>query len=223
MNQSTNVTLLILTIPILLFSIFVGFDLQMDFLRTTGAQLPYINLIQWILAVLVFLILVRRSTKRWFGMHLLRQTNRFVTTQTVAPIRRKRAVLYTLIEAFMLLYVCLGIQYIYQFGTPIYLAYGFGFIDSIAFVIFGTKGNGWKIGITTKAIVLADREVSVVYFKGLRKIHQSHETIYFDYVGELQMSFPLSAVTDSKKFLNDFLPYVDREKVFLDDSIKRII
>ncbi|MBU2018803.1 MAG: hypothetical protein KJ941_04075 [Bacteroidetes bacterium] len=223
MNQMTNVTLLFLTIPILMFCIYVGYDLPLDFLKTTGAQLPYIIMIQWCLGLLVFLILMRRSAKRWFGMRLLRQTKRFVSIQDIAPIRRKRAVLYTLLEAFILLYVCLGIHSIFPFGTPIYLAYGLGFVDSIVFAFIGTKGKGWKIGITKKAIVLADREVSVVYFHGLRKVHMSHETIYFDYVGELQLSLPLAAVEDAKDFVNSFLPFVDREKVFLDESVKGIL
>ena len=73
MNKITNIFLLLVTFPVMLICIFIGGDLPIDMLKTTGGQIPYQQAIFWIAATLVFVILIRRILKRWTGMQILSQ------------------------------------------------------------------------------------------------------------------------------------------------------
>lgn len=223
MNKAANIAILFFTFPILLFSIFVGYDLPLEMLKTTGAQIPYQPIIGGALAALIFIPTFWRSTKRWYGVSLLRQKSRFVWNEPISQVRKQRALTYNLLEALVLLALCFGIYKIYNQGWPIYLAYGIAFLDSMVYTLAGAKGNNWRIGITKKAVVLADREVKVVYFTGLRKIEKAQDTLYFNYIKDLQMDMPIVAAENQKEFLEQLMQYIDHNKVYVDQSVKKIL
>jgi bifunctional pyridoxal-dependent enzyme with beta-cystathionase and maltose regulon repressor activities len=127
------------------------------------------------------------------------------------------------LEALVLLALCFGIYKIYNQGWPIYLAYGIAFLDSMVYTLAGAKGNNWRIGITKKAVVLADREVKVVYFTGLRKIEKAQDTLYFNYIKDLQMDMPIVAAENQKEFLEQLMQHIDHNKVYVDQSVKKIL
>lgn len=223
MNKAANIAILFFTFPVLLYSIFVGFDLPFEMIKTTGAQLPYQLMTCAVLGALVFIPTFWRSMKRWYGISLLRQESRFIWNQPISEVRRQRAMTYTLLESAVLLALCLGIYNIYNQGWPIFLAYGIAFLDSLLYTLIGSKGKRWRLGITKKAIVLADREVKVVYFTGLRKIDQSQETLYFNYIKDLQLDMPIVAAQDQKDFLQHLMQQIDHDKVYVDQSVKKIL
>ena len=57
----------------------------------------------------------------------------------------------------------------------------------------------FRVGISSKAIIVGDREVVVIYFEGLRKVSVDQQTIYFDYIKDLQLSFPTNCILDENK------------------------
>ena len=73
------------------------------------------------------------------------------------------------------------------------------------------------MGITSKAVVAADRDVSVLYFSGLRKVSIHQQSIYFDYIKGLQLSFPIDCMEKDQHdvFFNVLEEQVDTEKVFI--------
>lgn len=211
---------MLVTIPIMLICILIGGDLTIDPLRTTGGQLPYQPIIFWVCAAIVFTILMRRSLKRWTGMQILSQKTKFIWNEEVSKDRKKRVVLYNLLESAMLLSICFGLYRICPQGWPIALAYGIGVVDILIFTVFSYFTKTWRIGITKKAIVLADREIKALYFLGLRKIYIHQETLHFDYKDDLQLHVPFGTVENKKEFIQTLWANVNQDKVYAEESVK---
>jgi hypothetical protein len=223
MNKITNILLLLVTIPIMGICIFIGRDLPIEPLKTTGAQLPYQNILFWVLASIVFLIIARRSVKRWTGMQLMGQTQKFIWNQEVSFERKKRVVLYNMLEALALLCISVGLFEICPVGWPIALAYGIAVFDGLAFTIIAWFKKSWRIGFTKKALILSDREVKAVYFMGLRKIFIHQETLHFDFIKDLKLNIPFGAVENQKEFIQTLWANLDQEKVYAEESIKELL
>jgi hypothetical protein len=61
----------------MILTIFVGFDLPIESLRTSGQQFPYRFEIFLALGLLFLIINIRRSIRRWMGMRLVNQVVKF--------------------------------------------------------------------------------------------------------------------------------------------------
>ncbi|MFT5580975.1 MAG: hypothetical protein ACI9G9_000214 [Psychromonas sp.] len=223
MNKLTNVLLLMITFPILALTIIVGRDLPLEMLKTSGANLPFKEVIFSVLAVIIFLIVFKRSLKRWIGMKLLLQSDKYVYNVEVSKVRKQRVILYTILESAVLLSLSYALLQVSQEAVLISFAYGLGVIDSWMFCAIGVYKKGFRVGITKKAMVLADRDVRAVYFLGLRKLSISQDTLYFDYIKDLKLHAPINAVENQKELLVALLSQTDDTKVFVEESIKRII
>ncbi len=214
MNSFVNAILLALTFPLIMLTIIVGFDLPVEMLKTSGKNLSFADEIFWLLATLMGLIAFRRSIKRWMGMKIVNATERFIINFEVSTARKNRVVVYNLIESCIML--SLGLS-IYNLTThalvPTIVLLSFSF-DNLLFLAIGYK-NRFRIGLSSKALIVSDREVTVIYFEGLRKISIEQQTIYFDYIKDLQLSFPTNCLRDEDKELifNGLNDIVDKDKV----------
>jgi len=214
MNSFVNAILLALTFPLIMLTIIVGFDLPVEILKTSGKNLSFADEIFWLLATLMGLIAFRRSLKRWMGMKIVNTTERFIINFEVSTARKNRVVVYNLIESCIML--SLGLS-IYNLTThalvPTIVLLSFSF-DNVLFLAIGYK-NRFRIGLSSKALIVSDREVTVIYFEGLRKISIEQQTIYFDYIKDLQLSFPTNCLRDEDKELifNGLNDIVDKDKV----------
>jgi len=68
MNKSVNILLILLLIPVFGLTIFVGFDLPVEFLKTSGKNLPFQHIIFIVFGIIIFLLGARRSMQRWIGV-----------------------------------------------------------------------------------------------------------------------------------------------------------
>ena len=214
MNSFVNAILLALTFPLIMLTIIVGFDLPVEILKTSGKNLSFADEVFWLLATLMGLIAFRRSLKRWMGMKIVNTTERFIINFEVSTARKNRVVVYNLIESCIML--SLGLS-IYNLTThalvPTIVLLSFSF-DNVLFLMIGYKKR-FRIGLSSKALIVSDREVTVIYFEGLRKISIEQQTIYFDYIKDLQLSFPTNCLRDEDKELifNGLNDIVDKDKV----------
>ena len=214
MNSFVNAILLALTFPLIMLTIIVGFDLPVEILKTSGKNLSFADEIFWLLATLMGLIAFRRSLKRWMGMKIVNTTERFIINFEVITARKNRVVVYNLIESCIML--SLGLS-IYNLTThalvPTIVLLSFSF-DNVLFLMIGYKKR-FRIGLSSKALIVCDQEVTVIYFEGLRKISVEQQTIYFDYIKDLQLSFPTNCLRDEDKELifNGLNDIVDKDKV----------
>jgi hypothetical protein len=213
MNSFINLLLLVLSFPTLLFSVFVGFDLPIDFLNTTGKRLPYSNEVYLVLGLILLIIGLRRSVRRWMGVAMVKQVGKFVWNAPISKERRTRVFVYNSIEGV----VFLSLAFAHWFLTPsalfVLLVYLILALDSFLFIV--VNPSNFRVGLSSKAILVADREVLLIYLNGLRKVSVSQQTIYFDYTENLQLSFPLDCIEEQQKaiFFTALEGQIDRNRV----------
>lgn len=222
MNKSINIFLVLSIIPAIAFSIVVGFDISIEFLRTSGKFIPYQKTIFASFAALFFLMGIRRTSKRWSGIRMVNQIAKFQWNESIDRQRVTQANLYLIIEAVIHFMVSL----VFLILTPksiwiscVFFALG---LDHLIFCIVGNVKKLWRVGVTNKAVVVADRDFKVLYFSGLRKVSVHQQSIFFDYIKELQLSFPIQSIKPENRqsFVAQIEEKVDRDKVFFSESFK---
>lgn len=215
MNRLTNSFLLVLFFPALALAIFVGFDFPLEFIRTSGANLPYKEYMFGGLALLMAILAANRSIRRWVALYTIRQTDGFVFHTKVSNERRKRVIVYTILEAGILTAVGAALYILSSESVLCSAVFLLSAMDNLFFLLFGLPRFG--VGLSKKAIIVADREVIVLYFSGLRKVSLSQQTLFFDYIQALQLTFPVDCIPaeDRKEFLHNLEAVTDKDRVFI--------
>lgn len=217
MNRLTNSFLLVLFFPTLALAIFVGFDFPIEFIRNSGANLPYKEYIFAFLALLMAILVVNRSIRRWVALFTICQTDGFVFHTKVSNERRKRVIVYTLLEAGIIAIVGIALFIVSSESILCSMVFLVSSIDNLIFLIIGLPRFG--VGLSKKAIIIADREVIVLYFSGLRKVSLSQQTLFFDYIQALQLTFPVDCIPEEnrKEFLYNLEAVTDKDRVFIEN------
>ncbi len=218
MNKFINVLLLFTLFPTMLLTVFVGFDFPLSFLKTSGQNLPYKFEIFLGIGIFILIVLVRRSVRRWMGMLIVSKQKRFKWNVPVSKSRKSRVVTYLGLEAFIMLFI--GVT-LYQVSNDAFAPAGafiFCTIDNVLFAIVGSIKKGFRIGLSSKALMVADREVVLLYFRGLRKVSVHQQSVYFDYVKGLQLSFPIDCIQEDHKeeFFTILEEQLDPKKVYFE-------
>lgn len=216
MNRFINVLLIVLLAPTMLVTIFVGFDLPIQFLRVSGSELPYKEYVFLGLGLLILMINVRRSVRRWMGMYIVSKSKKFKWNHEVTSERKSRVVTYLVLEAVIFSTMAIGLYSVTNEAWMPAVGFLFPAIDNMIFMIVGLAKNAFRVGLSSKALIVADREVTLLYFTGLRKVSTHQQTIYFDYIKDLQLSFPLDCIPESmrKDFFDTLKQQVNTDKVF---------
>lgn len=221
MNKFINILLGLLLFPTMVVAIFVGFDLPVEFLKVSGRNLPYRNEIFLGLGLMIFIVILRRSIRRWMGMRIVNQVKKFKWNQVVSVERKKRVQTYQIMEAVVMFSIGTGLFAIAPEAIAPAIAFWVGALDNIIFMLVGSNDK-FRVGVSSKAVIVADREVVLLYFTGLRKISAHQQTTYFDYIKGLQLSFPTNCIDDAYK--NDFYEaleaQVDHDRVFFSKTTK---
>jgi hypothetical protein len=221
MNRFINALLLFLFLPTLAITLFVGFDLPFEPLRTTGAQFTLKEELFLIFGLLMLVISLRRSVRRWMGMLLVLKLSKFKWNATAGPERIKRIWVYTIMEAMVFLTSAIALYTITSYAWLPSVSLAFVFFDNVFFLLIGSLKKGFRAGVTSKAVIMADRDVQFAYFTGLRKVSIHQDSVYFDYIKGLQLSFPLDAInpTEINNFFESLNAQIDKDKVFV--TLKR--
>lgn len=219
MNRFINAVLLFVLFPTMLITILVGFDISIDMfkIRTTGAQLPYRFEILLGLGLFILIVNVRRSVRRWMGMRLVNQIGKFKWNQPMSDERVKRVRTYNFLEGFVMLFIAITLYVVSPEAWMPAIGFTFCTVDNIIFTIVGVQGKRFRAGITSKAVITADRDVNLVYFSGLRKVTIHQQSMFFDYIKSLQLSFPIDCVKEEERdaFFEVLESQLDRDKVFI--------
>lgn len=217
MNRFINALLVFIFLPTMLVDIFVGFDLPIRILKTSGANLPYRLEILSLMGMLMGILLVRRSVRRWMGIRIVSHPEKFKWNHTVSTERKKRVVVYTLLEVLVLTTAGLGLYIISPLAWVPAVALWFGAVDGLLFTLVGTVKPIWRVGLSSKALIVADREVVLLYFTGLRKVSIHQDTVYFDYIKGLQLTFPLDCIEadQNDEFFRNLEAQFDPDQVYV--------
>ncbi|MFZ9587057.1 MAG: hypothetical protein ACO29U_05615 [Crocinitomicaceae bacterium] len=198
MNSFINVLLLVITFPTMLLSVFVGFDLPIELLKTSGARIPFRFEVFLGLGLLYAVISLRRSVRRWMGVRMTSQKAKFVWNGEISRERKQRVILYTVIESTLLFFLASAYYVVTKEALFISSVLLFFSLESLLFLLVNSR-NKFRVGLTSKAVLVSDREIILIYLAGLRKVSVSQQTIYFDYIQDLQLSFPIDCIEENER------------------------
>lgn len=195
-------------------AIFIGFDIPFDSFGITGSEIPYRFELFAGLGFILFIIQLRRTTRRWMALSMVSKLDRFQWNKPVSLSRKKRVATYNLIEVTVMAVLSVGLYSITKeslIPAIIFLVFS---VDSFVFTLVGR--NKYRVGLSTKAILVADREIILIYFTGLRKVAIHQQTVYFDYINNLQLTFPLDCIEEENKqeFFEGLHKVIDKDRVF---------
>lgn len=217
MNKFFNLWILFITIITFPISLAVGLnqDLNLFGFRIPGEEFEYKELFFGIAAGLIFLLGAVKASKKWMGMYIVRQKERFQYSTPISTSRKKRVLLYNGIE--LLFYALFA--YFFFLTEAAWMVGGVFIIifsESLANTFLGISKKGYRVGMTKKALLRVDREVTMVYFNGLEKITKHQQTLYFEYVNDLVLHIPLNVIPEAEKdnFYKALRQQVKPEKVY---------
>jgi len=219
MNSFTNSLLIFFTIPLLCLTVYIGLDVPIDFLHTTGSELPYQGYMFLGFALLFFIILIWRSIRRWMGLLIVNKQSRFQWNKVVSKGRSQRIVVYTLLESGIMSAVAYAMYRVTgEHHYPGIVLFGFS-VEGLFFLVIGIR-NKFRVGISSKAVIVSDREVTIVYLSGLRQVTIGKESVYFDYIKDLQLSFPTDCIAPEEldSFRSRIREVVDNDRVLIRNS-----
>lgn len=218
MNKVFNIWILIITISTYPVAIAVGKNLDFSLFGLTiqGEEFEYKELFFSISAGLLFLFGVIRSSKKWLGLRVVKQVERFQFSTPISTKRKQRVRLYNILEIAFYLIFAGGLIYFSEFAIYPALIFVILALDNLINTILGLAKKQYRIGMTKKAIVMADRETKAVYFKGLKKISHHQQTMYFEYVNGLVLHFPDDLIPKDRweNFVETLKANVSPEKVY---------
>ncbi|MCO5260297.1 MAG: hypothetical protein M9916_09155 [Crocinitomicaceae bacterium] len=221
MNKFFNALLFALFLPTLFLAILIGFDIPIPLLRTTGANLSYNKEALFVLGLLILVINLRRTIKRWSAMRLVNQVDKYKWSTLVTKERVKRVYVYNFSEAVIMALAGYSIYSLCSDAWMALIGFMFGAIDNVIFGIYGGATNKFRVGMTSKALLAGDRDVIVIYFKGLRRVTTHLQTVFFDFKDDLQLSFPIDLIPDEKRqeFFQELKGVVDESKVYFQNDL----
>ena len=103
------------------------------------------------------------------GLYIVNKRSRFAWNMPVSKKRKQRVISYTLLEVLVmtsLAYALYSLISTWILPTAVLVFFS---IESFVF-LFAGMNKRFRVGISSKAIIAADREVVIVYFTGLQKI-----------------------------------------------------
>jgi hypothetical protein len=222
MNKFVNILLLLLMIPAMAVTIYVGFDLPVEFIKTTGENIPFKAEIFLIIAGLLLMVGARRSVRRWMGMRLVNQLPKFQWNEPMGESRMKQVNMYLVMEAGVSIFLGLSCWFVTHQSWPIVAVMVVLALDHLLFAVIGRQSHKFRVGVTSKAIVVADRDVKIIYFSGLRRVSTHQQSLFFDYIKELQLAIPIDAVSfeNRTKFREAIEKNINRDKVYFSEGFK---
>jgi hypothetical protein len=220
MNRSINILLIFFSFPAFAFIICVAFDIH--FFNIPIAELPFKFHIFIGVATLLLLLIIRRSVSRWVGVGMTRKPEKFLWSTPVSAARKKQVRLFLMMEALLALFAMITVFLLTMEAWPIAVVYGIMFLDQILFLAIAQ--SWFRVGITHKAVVVADREVRLLFFSGLRRIETHQQTLYFEYIEDLQLFFPVNCIPEGKydEFRAGVEERVNRDRVFFSEGFKAL-
>jgi len=223
MSKSTNILLTFLLLPTLFVTLMVGFDLNaLGVIK--GIDTPYIHEILNGIGVLVGVLLLWRSFRRWSGLYIFKSKDQFIWIGASTQTHIGRVRLYLFLEALFFGFLALFFFWI----TELTLVLGFVFLasaaESVLFILLRCNKRYMKAGIIKNGLVIADRDLTFYYFSGLTSVSTQNESIYLSYKNDLCLSFPIHAINkeDRQDFLNHFIQAVDKKRVFVSEKLKEL-
>lgn len=218
MNRFFNIWIFIIAVLSIPTALAVGLneDFQVFGFKIPGIEFEYKELFFGIGAGLIFLLGVLKASKKWMGLRIVKQKERFQFSTEVSRSRMSRVLLYNTIELLFLLIFGAFFYSMSLFSAYLGLTFFILLLEHFLNTFLGIYRKMYRVGMTKKALIRVDREVNVIYFKGLQKITKHQQSLYFEYSNDLVLHIPLDVIPEEKTtaFYKALRTQVDPDKVF---------
>jgi hypothetical protein len=218
MNKIYNTWIFIISLLTLPFAFAVGLNEVFGIfgLKIHGDRFEYKDLVFGISAGLIFLLGALRSSRKWSGIRVVNQVDRFQFNTVISNERKQRVILNNSME--IIGFFLIGLVFIIFSKDAVFISLIFVIfiIDAVVNTLRGLLGKKYRVGMTKKAIVSVDREVIAIYFKGLKRISIQKDLLFFEYINDLVLDFPLSNIPPERQeeFMHILRLNVDETKVY---------
>ncbi|RFC55715.1 hypothetical protein [Brumimicrobium aurantiacum] len=219
MNKIYNTWIFIISVLTLPFAFAVGLNEVFGIfgLKIHGDQFEYTELVFGIAAGLLFLLGASRSSRKWSGIKIVNQKEKFQFNSKINSERLQRVLLYNSLEVVGFFLIGIVFFVFSKDALFITLIFFIFIADAIANTLRGVVGHKYRVGMTSKAIVAVDREVVAIYFKGLKRISISKGQLFFEYNNnDLVLDFQLNMIPNDQQeeFMRLLRLNVDETKVY---------
>ena len=138
---------------------------------------------------------------------------KLVWNEPISIERKRRVFVYNSLEALVFISLFAAHLFLSKVAIFVSVTYLILALDAVLFLV--VNGKQFRVGLSSKAILVADREVILIYLAGLRQVSISQQTVYFDYTNDLQLSFPTDCLLAEEKelFFENLSSLVDKNKV----------
>jgi len=169
-----------------------------------------------VIAILIFAIGAWRSSKKWSGIRIIKQVQRYQFNTVISAKRKKQVLLNNLLETIAYLFFTIAFAILDIDASILSLVFLVIIIDSLLNLIRGINGKKYRIGMTKRAIITVDREVKVIYFKGLTQVSLQNGRLYFEYINDLVLDLDMNNIPeeDHAEFINTLRTVADETKVY---------
>lgn len=220
MNKFVNFLSVIILIPsaFLAFAIKEGLEFWPE---KNAADIPYKTQIYTGVFAFILLINLFRVYQKW---SVLRAFWKIESFQIKVPVEKSwytsKSVSNWLEAVFALAFGYFFVQnaeWTRNLGL-ILLIFG---LENIFYVIWVRSKNLYAVAVNKKALILLDRQLNGYYFHGLRKMEKDFDQIYFEYMNDLQLKFPLKSLSkeDQKVVVAKVLENINQDKVYVDQDL----
>lgn len=222
MNKSVNIITLLLLAPAFGVAIFAGFDLPVEFLKSSGNNLPFLSQIFLVVAVLMVMLNGRRALKRWTGIRMVNQLTKFQWNHEIDKKRKSQINMYLIMEGIVHLLIAYAFHYLTSKAVFLSLVFVVTGLDHLIFMVYGNVRHKWRVGVTNKAIVVGEREFKAIYFSGLRRVSVHQQTLFFDYKDDLQLAISIDSISPENRttFRTLLEEKVNRDRVYFSEEFK---
>lgn len=220
MNSFFNGLILVLCFISLPFALAVGLNEDFTFfgLNIPGEEFAFKDWFFSLIAMLVLLLAAVKASRKWSALTVVKQRNRFLFSTNLSVKRKNSVVLFAGLEWLFILLVGAFFLFISKETLIIAFVLFLMLLEHIFHLSYGFIGNKFGVGMTSKAIIAADRSFVVIYFQGLKKIIKQQNNLLFDYGNNLVLELDLDLMEPSqqKAFVVELKKIASPKSVFYD-------
>lgn len=220
MNSFFNGLILVLCLIALPFAMAVGLNEDLSFfgMKIPGEEFAYKDWFFLLVAALIFFLAVMKASRKWSALDVVKQKSRFLFSAELSAKRKNSVILFGGMEWLFLLLVGSFFLVIAKETLFVALVLTLMLIEHILHLSYGFIGNKFGIGMTSKAIVAADRSYVVIYFQGLKKVTKQQNNLLFDYGNNLVLELDLDWMEPQQQelFIVELKKIANPKRVFYD-------
>jgi hypothetical protein len=226
MNRVVN-SFTFLALGIYCFLVFVIVS-DLSFSTWNLKGLPYKFEIITTLTLIVLMLGLIRTHRRWQGTRDMKRYSNFIYVTGVDRSQLQQGILVTSLEVLffiaVILFCTMYLELSPEFVLPMIGVLAFISLESLVFIVrLAIGGTAFRAGFNEDVIAYFDREMHLFYYTGLQRVELNQkDLINFQYRDGLHITFATDAIpkAERKVFRDALVSMLETKNVYIDDSFR---